>query len=53
MMDPVIFLTAKAEELRDLASQLPDIANELRRMAEDCESRAEELKQDLPRDAAA
>jgi FtsZ-binding cell division protein ZapB len=53
VIDPVAFLAAKAEELRDLASQLPEIAKELRHMAEDCEAWAEELKQDRPRGARA
>ena len=53
MIDPIAFLLAKAEELRDLAAQLPELANELRRMAEGCEAGAEELEQDRPRGAPA
>ena len=51
MIDPIAFLMAKAEELRDLANLMPEVANELRRMAEDCEDRAEELMQDRRRRA--
>jgi hypothetical protein len=53
MIDQVAFLLAKTEELRNLASQEPEVASDLRRMAEECEQRAEELRQDRPRGAAA
>ena len=52
-MDSRTFLLRKAEEFREVASQVPELQNELRRIAEECEEEADRLSQERRRDAPA